>query len=58
MVGVAYQIAPNWMVDVGFRHLDLGDVPSSDGAGSRTNAVVFKGQTVNEVRLGVRFLFD
>jgi hypothetical protein len=46
------------MVDVGFRHLDLGDVPSSDGAGTRTNAIVFKGQTVNEVRLGVRYLFD
>jgi opacity protein-like surface antigen len=58
MAGVAYQIAPSWMVDVGFRHLDLGDVVSSDGAGSRTNAMVFRNQTVNEARVGVRYLFD
>jgi len=58
MAGVAYQVAPNWMIDVGFRYLNLGDVVSSEGAGSRTNAIVFKGQTVNEVRLGVRYLFD
>jgi opacity protein-like surface antigen len=58
MAGVAYQVAPSWMVDFGFRHLDLGDVVSSDGAGIRTNAMVFRNQTVNEVRLGVRFLLD
>jgi opacity protein-like surface antigen len=58
MVGVAYQVAPSWMVDVGFRHLALGDVVSSDGAGTRTNAMVFRNQTVNEARIGVRYLFD
>ena len=58
MAGVAYQISPSWMIDVGFRHLDLGEVPSSDGAGIRTNAIVFKGQTVNEVRIGLRYLLD
>jgi len=46
------------MIDVGFRHLDLGEVPSSDGAGIRTNAIVFKGQTVNEARIGLRYLLD
>jgi opacity protein-like surface antigen len=58
MAGVAYQVAPSWMVDLGFRHLDLGDVVSSDGAGTRTNAMVFRNQTVNEARIGVRYLFD
>jgi opacity protein-like surface antigen len=58
MAGVAYQISPSWMIDVGFRHLDLGDVVSSEGAGTRTNAIVFKGQTVNEVRIGLRYLLD
>jgi opacity protein-like surface antigen len=58
MAGVAYQVAPSWMVDVGFRHLALGDVLSSDGAGTRTNAMVFRNQTVNEARIGVRYLFD
>lgn len=58
MAGVAYQVSPSWMVDFGFRHLDLGDVVSSNGAGSRTNAIVFRNQTVNEVRVGLRYLFD
>ena len=46
------------MIDVGFRHLDLGDVASSEGAGTRTNAIVFKSQTANEARIGVRYLLD
>ena len=58
MAGVAYQVTPNWLIDVGYRHLELGDVPSSDGAGTRTNAAVFKSQSANEARIGVRFLFD
>jgi opacity protein-like surface antigen len=58
MVGVAYQTAPNWMIDIGFRYLDLGDVVSSDGGGTRTNAMVFRNQTVNEARVGLRYLFD
>jgi opacity protein-like surface antigen len=58
MAGVAYQVAPNWLIDVGFRHLALGNVPSSGGAGTQTNAVVFKNQSTNEARIGVRYLFD
>ena len=58
MAGVAYQVAPNWLIDIGYRYLYLGNVPSSGGAGTQTNAVVFKGQYTNEARIGVRFLFD
>ena len=58
MAGVAYQVAPNWLIDVGYRYLDLGNVPSSDGAGTQTNAVVFKSLHANEARIGVRYLFD
>jgi opacity protein-like surface antigen len=58
MAGVAYQVAPNWLIDVSFRHLDLGAAISSEGAGMRTTAIVFKDQTSNEARIGVRFLFD
>ena len=58
MAGVAYQTAPNLMVDLGFRHLDLGDASSNNGAGTRTNAIVLRNQTVNEARIGLRYLFD
>jgi opacity protein-like surface antigen len=58
MAGVAYQVAPNWLIDVGYRHLALGNVPSSGGAGTQTNAVVFRNLSTNEARIGVRYLFD
>ena len=58
MAGVAYQVAPSWLIDVGFRHLDLGNAISSEGAGTQTNAAVFKNLTTNEARIGVRYLFD
>jgi opacity protein-like surface antigen len=58
MAGVAYQVAPNWLIDVGYRYLALGNVPSSSGAGTQTNAVVFKSEHTNEARIGVRYLFD
>jgi opacity protein-like surface antigen len=58
MAGVAYQVAPSWLIDVGYRYISLGNVPSSGGAGTQTNAVVFKGQHTNEARIGVRYLFD
>jgi opacity protein-like surface antigen len=58
MAGVAYQITPSWVLDIGFRHLELGDVPSSNGAGVQTNAAVFKSQSTNEARIGIRYLLD
>jgi opacity protein-like surface antigen len=57
-VGVAYQVTPNWLIDVGYRHLEMGDVPGANGAGTRTTAAVFKSQSVNEARIGFRYLFD
>ena len=58
MGGVAYQVAPNWMIDIGYRYLSLGNVSSIDGAGTTNNAPVFKNLTAQEARIGVRFLFD
>ena len=58
MGGVAYQVAPNWLIDVGYRYLNLGNVPSSGGAGTQTNALVFKSLHTNEARIGVRYLFN
>jgi opacity protein-like surface antigen len=58
MAGVAYQVAPSWVLDVGYRHIEMGNVPSSGGAGTRTNAAVFKSQHTDEARVGIRYLFD
>ena len=58
MAGAAYRVAPNWMIDVGYRYLSMGDVPGIDGAGQTNNAAVFKNLTAHEARVGFRFLFD
>ena len=58
MAGVSYQVTQNWLIDVGYRYLSMGNVPSSEGAGTRTNAAVFKSQTASEARIGFRYLFD
>jgi opacity protein-like surface antigen len=56
MAGVSYRIKPNWTVDVGFRHLDLGDVSTSTG--TATDGTTWKNLSANEVRFGLRYLFD
>jgi len=58
MAGIAFQVQPNWMVDVGYRHLSLGNIPGYQGAGSTNNGALFKNLTAQEARLGIRFLFD
>jgi opacity protein-like surface antigen len=57
MAGVAYQVTQSWLIDVGYRHLELGNVPGSNAAGA-LNAVTFKSQSSNEARIGFRYLFD
>ena len=57
MAGVAYQVTPSWMIDVGYRYLSLGDVPMINGVAAN-NAPVLKNVTTQEARIGVRFLFD
>jgi opacity protein-like surface antigen len=55
MAGVAYRIAPNMQVDVGYRYLALGDVSTaSDAAGQMT----LKNIANHEVRVGLRWNFD
>lgn len=59
MAGVAFQVAPNWLVDVGVRHLDLGSVDNTRAGGAlRLTDSTLKNVTANEVRLGLRLLFD
>jgi len=58
MVGVSYQIAPTWVVDVGYRHLDLGDIASTTGSGLPADSTLWKSLSTDEVRVGVRMLLD
>jgi len=58
MAGVSYQLSTSWVIDVGYRYLSMGSVPSSEGAGTRTNAIVLKNLTTSEARIGFRYLFD
>lgn len=58
MAGVAYQVQPNWMIDVGYRYLHLGDLPGAENAGTLNTAVIFKNLTAQEARFGIRYLFD
>jgi opacity protein-like surface antigen len=55
MAGVGYAVAPNLMVDVGYRYINFGNVhTASDSAGAMT----FKNIAAQEVRLGLRWSFD
>jgi opacity protein-like surface antigen len=58
MAGVAFQVKPQWLVDVGFRHLELGNVNSTTGTGLPTDFMRLKNLSANEVRIGLRYLLD
>jgi opacity protein-like surface antigen len=55
MGGLAYQIAPNMQVDVGYRYLNLGDITTGTGT---SGALTLKGIANHEVRVGLRWNFD
>jgi opacity protein-like surface antigen len=55
MAGVAYAVAPNILVDVGYRYVNFGDATTaSDAFGSMT----LKNLAAHEVRVGFRWSFD
>jgi opacity protein-like surface antigen len=55
MLGAAYAVAPNTMIDVGYRYINYGDVATaSDSFG----AMNFKNIAAHEVHVGVRWSFD
>lgn len=53
--GVAVAVAPNVMVDVGYRYLNIGDVSTGTDAFGVTT---FKNVAAHEVRVGLRWSFD
>jgi opacity protein-like surface antigen len=55
MVGVGYVVAPNLMIDLGYRYLNLGDASTaSDSFGS----MKLKNLAAQELRVGFRWSFD
>ncbi len=55
MGGVGYAVAPNILVDLGYRYMDFGDVETASDA---SGAMILKNLAAHEVRVGVRWSFD
>jgi opacity protein-like surface antigen len=58
MAGVSYQIDARWLVDVGYRYLSMGDLPTSTQSNSPLDHTVWKQLSAQEIRIGLRFLLD
>jgi opacity protein-like surface antigen len=59
--GLAYQVTPNFTVELAYRYLDLGEAQSGDligynGANSSYNPMKFKDLTSQDVKIGLRWL--
>jgi opacity protein-like surface antigen len=54
MAGVSYNLMDNLAVDVGYRHIDFGNVIG----GPTINQLTIKKLTGDEVRIGLRYLLD
>ena len=53
MAGVSYSLSQNFLVDVGYRHVDMGDVN-----GGPNGQLTVKHLTGDEVRVGLRYLLN
>jgi opacity protein-like surface antigen len=60
--GLAYQVTPNFIVELAYRYVDLGngatkDLIGFDGTNATFNPILFKHVTSNDIKLGVRWMF-
>ncbi|HVZ52210.1 MAG TPA: outer membrane beta-barrel protein [Pseudolabrys sp.] len=55
MAGVGFAVAPNIMIDAGYRYVNFGDVTI---AGDTASALTLKNLAAHEVRVGFRWSFD
>jgi opacity protein-like surface antigen len=55
MTGVAWAVAPNLMIDFGYRYLNVGDAHTARDA---SGALTFKSVAAHEARIGLRWNFD
>jgi opacity protein-like surface antigen len=54
MAGVSYNLTYDLLIDVGYRHVDMGDI----NGGSGTNLFTINKVTGDEIRVGLRYFFD
>ncbi len=55
MAGVGWSVAPNLILDFGYRYLNLGDIATASGP---AGAMTFTNVGGHEVRVGLRWSFD
>jgi opacity protein-like surface antigen len=60
--GLAYQVTPNFTVELAYRYVDLGNGATKDLVGfdftnATFNPILFKHITSNDVKLGIRWMF-
>ena len=53
MLGVSYNVMHNLLLDVGYRHIDMGDISGGPG-----NKLTVQSLTGDEIRIGLRYLID
>ena len=56
MAGVSYRVSGNYSIDLGYRHINLGDAQT--GRDAYGNQLTFKKLSGDEIRLGVRYMID
>ena len=56
MAGVSYRLTDNAHIDVGYRHVNMGDVTT--GRDADDNHLRFRKMSADEIRVGFRYLLD
>jgi opacity protein-like surface antigen len=56
MAGVSYQFMNNYHIDVGYRHVNMGDVETARL--NRADQLTFKNVSSDEIRVGFRYVLD
>ena len=56
MAGVSYNLSSNFLIDLGYRYLNMGDLPTETNVFG--NSLNIKSLSDHEFRLGVRYMFD
>lgn len=56
MAGISYRMMGNYHIDLGYRHVNMGDVKT--GIDDFGNQLTFKKVSSDEVRLGFRYVLD
>jgi opacity protein-like surface antigen len=56
MAGVSYKLLGNAHIDVGYRHVNMGDVTTGKDRGD--NQLAFKKMSADEIRVGFRYMLD